>query len=68
MDTCEPIRISCPKCGSRYRIKGEDIFNLRSTSCGRCKEVLNVAPNHLRPQPVREDDILGWLRLADQED
>lgn len=68
METCEPVRIACPKCGSRYKIKGEEIFNLRQTSCGKCREVLPLAPHLLRRQPVREDDILGWLRSGESDD
>lgn len=68
MDTCEPIRIACPKCGSRYRIRSESIFNLARTSCSRCKQVLELSPERLRTKPVREADILDWLRMADRDE
>jgi len=68
METCEPIRLACPKCGSRYRIRSEDVFHLRRTSCGKCREILPMPADHLRPLPVREEQILDWLRSAERDD
>lgn len=68
MDTCEPVQIACPKCGSRYRIRGESLFTLAKTLCTRCKQTLELSPERLRAKPVQEADILSWLRISERDE
>ena len=61
--------LTCPACGTCYRINGETRTMPLQVRCKRCSAVINLhATGHKLPVCVDEDQILAWLQKASAED
>ncbi len=60
----EPITCRCPTCRARYRVPSSALG--RHARCRRCGGSFRVAETFAGPPT--EDDILRWLREAEESD
>jgi len=62
--TPEQIRCVCPQCRTTYHVRAKaNGHHARCRTCGTTFRITETVP-----QPVTEDDILGWLSEAAAKD
>jgi predicted Zn finger-like uncharacterized protein len=72
MENTSQVTVTCPTCGTRYRVPTEVVSAQKAIRCRRCVATFvgtkSTPPKIRTGTPVNEDQILAWLSQPDAEE